>query len=342
MFQKVCFSHFFVYICRMLRITTHLEHLLKAYDCVIVPKLGGFVLQAAPATYVGKEGLFTPMRKEVVFNASLEHNDGLLAAKYMDAYGVSFQRAYRMLEEDVEEIKSLMFKELKVSLGNVGTLHKETEGQIIFRTGDTEVFSIDSYGLSTFRIKTWEELQSESEASAPKKRNTYYIPINRNILRGIASAAAAVALFLMISTPVEEVNPSSYTASFVPTEVLKTPAATKARTAPSASAVKVPVSASTSTSISASAPSRNTTGKTDVKLPTYYVIIGSVKTKKQADEVALKAERAGMKNAGKAIMSDKIRIYADSFTDKAKAEAYLAKIKQTPKYRDAWIYTRNK
>jgi cell division septation protein DedD len=325
----------------MLRIIPHLEHLLKTCDCVILPQLGGFVLQSASALYVAEEGLFRPMHKDVVFNAGLKYNDGLLAEKYMDAYGVSFQRAYRMLEEDVEEIKSLLFRELRVSLGNVGTLRRGTEGQIIFQSGDAEIFSIESYGLSAFRIKAWEDLQRESEASAPTKKNTYYIPVNRSILHGVASAAAAIALFLMISTPVKEINPSSYTASFIPAEIVKTASPNKDKAALPV-AVQATATAKTTT-LSASAPStRKSTEKAAVKLPVYYVVIGSVKTKKQADELTLKAERTGIKNVSKVIVSDKIRVYADKFTDKGKAEAYLAKIKQTPKYQDAWLYTRNK
>lgn len=298
-------------------------------------------MQSASALYVAEEGLFRPMHKDVVFNAGLKYNDGLLAEKYMDAYGVSFQRAYRMLEEDVEEIKSLLFRELRVSLGNVGTLRRGTEGQIIFQSGDAEIFSIESYGLSAFRIKAWEDLQRESEASAPTKKNTYYIPVNRSILHGVASAAAAIALFLMISTPVKEINPSSYTASFIPAEIVKTASPNKDKAALPV-AVQATATAKTTT-LSASAPStRKSTEKAAVKLPVYYVVIGSVKTKKQADELTLKAERTGIKNVSKVIVSDKIRVYADKFTDKGKAEAYLAKIKQTPKYQDAWLYTRNK
>ncbi|MDR1500008.1 MAG: SPOR domain-containing protein [Tannerellaceae bacterium] len=311
----------------MLRIVPHLEYLLKVYDCVILPQLGGFVLQSAPATCVVEEGLFTPMHKEVVFNASLKYNDGLLAERYMDAYGVGFQQAYRMLEEDVEEIRSLLFRDLKVSLRNVGTLRREAEGQIVFRSGDAGVFSVDSYGLSAFRLKAWQELQRENEAATLTKKNIYYIPVNRNILRGIASAAAVVALLLMVSTPVKEVNRSSYTASFIPTEIVRVASTDKAKVAlPDTAAAIIPVRPA----------------KPAVGLPLYYVVIGSVKTKRQADEITFKAERAGLKNVSKVIVSDKIRVYADKFTDKSKAQAYLAGIKQSPSYRDAWIYTRNK
>jgi cell division septation protein DedD len=321
----------------MLRIISHIEHLLKVQDCVVLPKLGGFVLQSAPAIFAGEEGLFTPMHKEVVFNTGLQHNDGLLTQQYMDAYGVNFKRACRMVEEDVEGIRDLLFKELKVTLGNVGTLNRGTEGQIVFQTGDTGTFSVDSYGLATFRIKTWTELQQESDASAPVKKNTYYIPINRNILRGVASVAAAIALFFMISTPVKKINPSSYTASFVPSEITNPSLPRKANTLPAATGMTT-VSGKTSTDATAA---RRVT-KAPVRQPVYYVIIGSVKTRKQADELALKAGRSGVKSVSRIVVANNIRVYADKFTDRAKAESYLAKIKQTPVYKDAWIYTYNK
>ena len=56
----------------MLRIITHIERLLLTHDCVILPKFGGFVLQTLPATYQEEEHLFRPMRKEVMFNVTLQ------------------------------------------------------------------------------------------------------------------------------------------------------------------------------------------------------------------------------------------------------------------------------
>lgn len=50
----------------MLRIVTHIERLLLVHDCVIVPKFGGFVLQAVPAMQHKEEHTFRPLRKESV------------------------------------------------------------------------------------------------------------------------------------------------------------------------------------------------------------------------------------------------------------------------------------
>lgn len=81
----------------MLRIITHIERLLLTHDCVILPKFGGFVLQTLPATYQEEEHLFRPMRKEVMFNVTLQHTDGLLSESYMQTYGVDYRKAQLML-----------------------------------------------------------------------------------------------------------------------------------------------------------------------------------------------------------------------------------------------------
>ena len=62
----------------MLRLTIHIERLLLTQDCVIVPGFGGFVIQAVNASYNAEKSMFVPMSKEVMFNTTLQHNDGLL------------------------------------------------------------------------------------------------------------------------------------------------------------------------------------------------------------------------------------------------------------------------
>ena len=105
----------------MLRIVTHIERLLLVHDCVIVPKFGGFVLQAVPAMQHKEEHTFRPLRKEIGFNMTLQHNDGLLPESYMQMHEVSYRQAQLMLEEDVEDIKNILQQYGKLSLGVLGS-----------------------------------------------------------------------------------------------------------------------------------------------------------------------------------------------------------------------------
>lgn len=204
------------------------------HDCLIIPKLGGFVLQNLPARYRADEHAFSPPRKEVVFNTTLQHDDGLLSESYMQMYGADYRKARLMWEEDVEELKSILRQEKKLSLGRVGSFETGEEGQLIFHPGDVHIFSIESYGLPVFELPSLALLASEvkereeveewvGKKNSDSRFNRSY---GWNFFRAAAATAAAVALFLVISTPVKEVNQAAYTASFVPTEMVayKTPA----------------------------------------------------------------------------------------------------------------------
>lgn len=215
----------------MLRIVAHIEQLLLVHDCIIIPGFGGFVLQSVPAAYAPGENLFSPMRKEIVFNRTLQHNDGLLAESYRRRYQTDYPTAQTMLEEDVDALQTVLAEEKQVALGTVGTMTLGREGQMVFEPGRVHTFSLDSYGLPAFRFATLQSLEAGAREEAlllagkKKKKDTLYVPVNLNFVRGAVAAAAAVAFFLLVSTPVKEVRPSAYTASFIPSEMVAYPTA---------------------------------------------------------------------------------------------------------------------
>ena len=104
----------------MLRLTIHIERLLLTQDCVIVPGFGGFVIQAVNASYNAEKSMFVPMSKEVMFNTTLQHNDGLLCESYMQAYHTDYDKAQQMLIQDIDEWKSELHSAGEVSLGFIG------------------------------------------------------------------------------------------------------------------------------------------------------------------------------------------------------------------------------
>lgn len=213
----------------MLRIVAHIEQLLLMHDCIIIPGFGGFVLQSIPATYVPGEHLFSPLRKEIVFNRTLQHNDGLLTESYRQRYQADYPAAQTMVDGDVQAMQTLLAEEKQLSLGALGTITLGEEGQFIFQPGAVHTFSLDSYGLSPFRFATLQSLEATAREEAlllagkKKKKDTLYVPVNLNFVRGAVAAAAAIALFLVVSTPVKDVRPSAYTASFIPSEMVVYP-----------------------------------------------------------------------------------------------------------------------
>ena len=302
----------------MLRIVTHIERLLLVHDCVIVPKFGGFVLQAVPAMQHKEEHTFRPLRKEIGFNMTLQHNDGLLPESYMQMHEVSYRQARLMLEEDVEDIKNILQQYGKLSLGVLGSFSIGEEGQMIFHPGETDLFSVGSYGLPVFHFPVLAPLGMEREeavllASQKEKKDTLYIPISRKLIRTVMASAAAVALFLLVSTPVRDVNQEAYTASFVPTGMV----------------VQKPVL------LEAVLPD-STVAEADTKM--YHIVIASFPSESQADEFIAGVDRNECKHVSKVVRDGKYRIYADKFDNREAAESYMATLRSNPKYKDAWLF----
>jgi hypothetical protein len=222
----------------MERIIEHIECLLLQHDCVIIPDFGGFVLQSVSAVYKGEEHAYLPAHKEIVFNPTLTHNDGLLMESYMQAYRVDFAKAQQLVRRDVTDMKHRLDDDAELPFGVVGLFRKEDE-RLLFIPGKNseKQFSTQSYGLPVFHYLPLSARRpagssaseqhatpiSEEKPDRTKKQSdrvVYHIPVTRMFLQVIGVAAAAVFLFFLISTPVGDVNNASYSAGFVPPEIM--------------------------------------------------------------------------------------------------------------------------
>lgn len=336
----------------MLRIITHIERLLLVHDCVIVPKFGGFVLQTVSSVYNGADHQFNPQRKEIVFNITLQHHDGLLSESYMQMYDANYRKAQLMLEEDVEDMKVALQEEKKLSLGVLGSFSLGMEGQVIFHPGNSDSFSIVSYGLATFNFPQLKPVLAEREEVAlltgRKKKDILYIPVNRKFLRVVVASAAALALFLLISTPVKDVNQAAYKASFVPTEMVT-------RSVPEMKVEEVALSVSVAEDAKIAEVKKNTVvpaavpkpkkqevvSKPVTKVPNpkmYHIVIASFPTAEQADKYIAGVDRKECKHVSKVSRDGKYRIYADKFDNREQAETYMATLRTNDKYKDAWLF----
>ena len=221
----------------MERIIEHIECLLLQHDCIIIPDFGGFVLQAIPAEYLEADHLFTPARKEIVFNPTLTHNDGLLSESYMQRYSLDFARAQSLVRKDLAELKRELDDYSEIQLGSIGLFFKE-EGRLVFMPAkhSDELFSVQTYGLPVYNflplsardtVDMRSFLSSETKkkpetvkVDSHRKKVVYNIPVSRTFIQIAVASAAAILLFLFLTTPVSDVNKASYSASFVPHEVM--------------------------------------------------------------------------------------------------------------------------
>jgi hypothetical protein len=116
---------------------------------------------------------------------------------------------------------------------------KENDRILFFPDKNSDIlFSTSSYGLPTFHYLSLamrtsgsgfarKPVTEDAGADAKKTENPpksqpliYTIPLTRMFIRFLGLAAVAVILFLLMSIPVKEVDRASYSASFVPQEII--------------------------------------------------------------------------------------------------------------------------
>ncbi len=352
-------------------IVAHIEYLLLRHGRVIVPGLGGFVFQSVPAVYKDEEHSFAPSHKEITFNETLTHNDELLAESYMKINQVDLNKARQLMEADIAEMKATLDEEGEVQFGSIGYLMKNDSRIVFMPTAkSTNTLNYLSYGLPVFHFISLPARKSsintattstalvplkvaDTEGSKQGKRNS----ATRTFVHLAAAVAAAIALFLLISTPVKEVNRASYTASFVPRDIVAYKTADEVVSDAFSDAsgyVSEPGELSENTETIAAQPSlkpgeearpKAAAEKPEPETTTpaanhakYYVIIGSFDTRRRAN-IYIKRLKDTETAASKIVVSDgHVRVYAGCFDNEASANAYLQKLRQNPKHKEAWMY----
>lgn len=188
----------------MIKVDKHISDLLYAHDCVIVPELGGFVANYAPAKIHPTQHTFTPPSKNIIFNKSLKNNDGLLANHIANAEKTSYPEALKYLQHFTSTTNTELKKGAKVTIDEVGTLFLDAERNIQFEP-ETTNFLLDAFGLSRFQSpaikrdtigkRLEKEFKDRSAIPAEKKKI--------NVKRLVALAIAIPLIFGMVWVPLK-------------------------------------------------------------------------------------------------------------------------------------------
>jgi hypothetical protein len=129
-----------------------LEHLLYEHECVIIPQLGGFVVNAKDFTFNEQEGKIYPKKKYVAFNEKLKTDDRLLSTEWAKNKAISLKEASLDIAELSKRIKSELTSLGTVQLGILGTFTLNQENRISFSpnpdfNADLAVFGLFPVGL---------------------------------------------------------------------------------------------------------------------------------------------------------------------------------------------------
>jgi len=341
------------YLCPMKRLFTHIERLLLTNDCVIIPEFGGFVVHPCPAVYKSEEHGFYPPGKGIVFNPQLKHYDRLLPESYIQMYGISFEEAHISLRKDIEELYQTLAKDGSVYFEKIGFLRKDNTGQLFFEVERNASFvGLKPFGLYPFHLPSvvHDEQKTKTEPTKPIKHETknkrmVYLPVNRVFLRVAGVSAAAVALFLFVSIPVNDVGRSSYSAGLIPSEIISSSVCVSdtQRTVTQESVLEIDVIEHTVVSeeippspiVQESPPTVKTEERTQ---RVYYAIIGSFVTESQANRFMQQINMPELTTMGIVINEERVRVYAGKFDNREEAQNYIYRLRANEKLKDTWLF----
>lgn len=192
----------------MNRVIRHIEHLLIAHDCVIVPGVGAILAHTLPARLDRNGAMLSPERV-FTFNPALNHNDGIIAASIARAEGISYEAASVYLDSEVAEMRRCLDADSRLKLGRIGTLLRNADGSMRFVPASAAMLSpatmwLPKVNLAAFAAVEAEEERSFARAAAAKAKRP---GIFSKVARMAAAVAVLVAVGLTLMTPVKMENP---------------------------------------------------------------------------------------------------------------------------------------
>ena len=311
----------------MNQLISHIEYLLHTHNCVIVPSLGGFVVNTTPSHRNGLSA-FNPPVCELVFNRELSHNDGLLAESYMRTDEISFESAVQKISDSVRQIKNLLRSERSVDLGDLGSFRMIDEQRFTYQS--KPFMRPEHFGLSVASLKPIIQIQPPAqlaEISGSSKK-----PVIRKV--GVGAAVAAVIAAIMLLFPIQDSTLRHQTAQFFSESEWFGHKAEKATE--SASIVSTP-------SVIAGVENTSIIPQTEEVAPSsdilrFYIVTGVYQVRKVADDMIALLHSEGFSTASAIDRPDRIDVFTSSFSTREEAEQNLRQLKRDfPGHKDAWI-----
>ena len=175
----------------------HIEKLLAQHEYVVVPDLGGFVIQMQSASILPDR--IIPPLATIGFNPLMHHADGLLAIEISRSQQISYRLAMEYIDKEVESIKIRLNATGKTRLGNLGILQKDELGNLLFQPLDKVDFLPQNLGLTDLYISYRGENSEEEQ-----RKITFTLP-STNLFKYVAAAMLIFGLFF-VSNRVSDVR----------------------------------------------------------------------------------------------------------------------------------------
>ena len=307
----------------------YISELLFLHDCVIIPNFGGFVGNLQSAKLNKTTEILSPPSKQILFNANLKTNDGLLITHISNQERITQEIAKNEVENYATKIANKLKNSKVLRIDKIGLFTLGIEGNIIFLQDSVNNYSLDSFGMKAIHNKAVvreiiikEKLAATIQTIRTQRNNP------KAFLRAAAVIIPLIALSYISVTQQDKIN-NMYTqmASLNPFENSRSAelivelvplVKIKAESSPIVEIIEeeiVPII---------------------IPQKTYYIIAGAFSNKKNANKMLAKLKKWNY-NTELVPGKNLLRVSYNSFTNKSDALIELHKIKEENSA--AWLLT---
>lgn len=213
----------------MISMIEHIEYLMLSNDCVVVPGFGAFIAQYTSSHNCEQNSTFTSPKRSISFNASINHNDGLLANSIAKKASIPYAEALKQIEKSTTICRQALSDGSEVPFGRLGFFISNGEGHIEFIPFHHELANDDFFGLQSFTFPTLAERNAQV-ATEETVSETYSEPeinigrrnwFSHKAVQIAASIVMLVCLTFALSTPIIVDKPTHQLATLnVPTPTM--------------------------------------------------------------------------------------------------------------------------
>lgn len=213
----------------MISMIEHIEYLMLSNDCVVVPGFGAFIAQYTSSHNCTQNSTFTSPKRNISFNASINHNDGLLANSIAKKASIPYAEALKQIEKSTTICRQALNDGSEVPFGRLGFFISNGEGHIEFIPFHHELANDDFFGLQSFSFPTLAERNAQvaTEETVSESYSEPEINIGRRnwfshkAVQIAASIVMLVCLTFALSTPIIVDKPTHQLATLnVPTPTM--------------------------------------------------------------------------------------------------------------------------
>lgn len=175
------------------KVFTYLEFALPIHNCVIIPELGGFIVNQEEPLHHIDANVCVPGYM-ITFNPDLKHDDGVIVSYYIRDGKMTYNAALQKIKDFVKGLKQELSTQKPVSCGRLGSLYMNKEGKLLFEANPSFVFP-SLYGLTAVGLSNLSDINRRESAS---RKN---FPV-KYTLGSVAAALVAMFLFTVPSANV--------------------------------------------------------------------------------------------------------------------------------------------